>query len=61
MHQKCTICRKPIVLIPSASERAAKDKFGRPAAFYKSLFTDHAECALDKRRRDASELMRRGV
>lgn len=45
----CTICRKPIVLIPSAEERAAKDVTGKSAAFYRSLFTAHAQCQLDKR------------
>lgn len=55
----CTICGKPIVLSPSASERAAKDVTGKSAAYYTSLFTEHAQCALDKRNRDTADLMRR--
>lgn len=59
MTNDCTICRKPIVLVPSAAERSAKDKSGRPASFYLALFTAHAECQLEQRRKDTSDLMRR--
>lgn len=45
----CTICHKPIILVPSAAERAAKDVTGKTAAYYTSLFTEHAECSLAKR------------
>lgn len=45
----CTICKKPIVLVPSASERAAKDVTGKTAAYYTSLFTAHPDCILRKR------------
>lgn len=55
----CTICRKPIVLVPSAEERAAKDVTGKSAAFYRSLFTTHSECQLAKRNADTIALMRR--
>jgi hypothetical protein len=41
---KCTICKKPIVLVPSASARAAK--FGGMPADYTRLFTEHAECLI---------------
>lgn len=43
----CTICGKPITLVPSAAERATK--YGSTPAFYTGLFTEHSECALRKR------------
>ena len=53
----CTICTRPIILIPSARERAAK--FGGTANDYTSLFTTHPQCALDKRRKETDLLMER--
>ncbi|MFN7882788.1 MAG: hypothetical protein ACK5PF_07215 [bacterium] len=55
----CSICHKPIVLSPSAAERAAKDVTGRPASFYTGLFREHTECQLAKRQQETSDLMRR--
>jgi len=55
----CTICGKPIVLVPSAKERAAKDTTGKTAAYYTSLFTEHADCSLKKREEETSALMER--
>ena len=55
----CTYCGKPIILNPSAEERAKQDVAGRTAAYYKSLFTIHAQCQIDKRNAETSELMRR--
>jgi hypothetical protein len=55
----CTICGKPIVLIPSAAERARRDVTGKTAAYYTSLFTEHAQCTIDKRNRETSELIAR--
>jgi hypothetical protein len=55
----CTICKKPITLVPSAAERARKDVTGKTAAYYTSLFTEHAACTLAKRERETLELMRR--
>lgn len=55
----CTICGKPIVLIPSAQERARRDSSGRSAAYYRGLFTEHSECTLKKRQSETSDLMRR--
>ena len=55
----CTICNKPIVLRPTAAERAAKDVTGKSAAYYTSLFTTHADCAIAKRERGVSELIAR--
>ena len=55
----CTICGKPIKLVPSAAERAAKDVTGKSAAYYTSLFTEHSACDLKKRREETSALLRR--
>ena len=43
----CSICGKPVVLRPSAAERAAKSNM--PAAHYTALFTRHAECEIAER------------
>jgi len=56
----CTLCSKPIVLVPSAHERAAKDVSGNTAAYYTSLFREHSECALRKRQADTTALIQRG-
>lgn len=37
----CSICGKPVVLRPSAAERAAK--YGKSPSFYTKLFPTHAE------------------
>lgn len=55
----CTLCGKPVVLVPSAAERAAKDVTGKPASYYTSLFRQHAGCLLAKRAADTSALMKR--
>lgn len=44
---KCTICNKPVVLVPSAAERAAK--FGGKPSDYTRIFTAHTACILAKR------------
>ena len=53
----CTICGRPIRLIPSAQERAKK--FGGQPSDYIRLFTTHSVCAVAKRRNDTYALMRR--
>lgn len=53
----CTICNQPIVLVPSAAERAARHG-GKPAD-YTALFTTHAKCAVDQREADTLALIRR--
>jgi hypothetical protein len=53
----CTICGKPIKLVPSAKERARK--YGGTARQYDELFTEHAECLIDKRQKETKELMRK--
>jgi hypothetical protein len=56
----CTICGKPVVLSPSAAERAAKDNDpSHTAAYYTRLFPTHSDCALNKREQDTRELLRR--
>jgi len=56
---KCTICKLEIVLVPSASERAARHG-GKPSD-YTRLFTEHAACTVSKRSAASVELMRRLV
>ena len=51
---KCTICNKPIVLNP-----AAKDVTGKTAAYYTALFTEHADCTIQKRADDTIKLINR--
>lgn len=53
----CTICNRPIVLVPSAKERAAK--YGGTPTFYTHLFTTHSECLVRERSKQASDLMRK--
>jgi uncharacterized protein with PIN domain len=42
----CKKCGKPIVLVPSAAERAKKDMGGNSAAYYTNLFTVCNECTI---------------
>ena len=44
----CTLCGKPITLVPSARERA--DRYGGKPADYTRLFRQHAECLIESRR-----------
>jgi len=53
----CTICGKPVTLIPSASERAAK--YGGKASDYTAIFTAHAQCTIDKRNADTLGLIKK--
>lgn len=53
----CTICGKPIVLVPSAQDRAKAT--GLPASHFTSLFREHSTCILAKREKDTLELIRR--
>jgi hypothetical protein len=53
---KCTHCGKPIVLIPSATERA---KSGGKPSDYIRLFRMHNTCQLKLRQQATSELIRR--
>lgn len=53
----CTICKKPVILVPSAKERARK--YGGKPSDYTKLFTAHAECVVAKREAETVALMRR--
>jgi len=53
----CTICHRPIVLVPSAAERARR--YGGKAEDYIRLFDQHPACTVAKRSQQASETARR--
>ena len=53
----CTICGKPIVLVPSAVERAKE--FGGKPSDYTNAFTTHAKCSVQQRSQESIALMRR--
>lgn len=53
----CTICGKKIVLVPSAAERAKK--YGGEPSDYTNMFTTHADCAVNKRSQESTDLMRK--
>lgn len=55
--KNCTICGKPIVLTPTAQERA--NRYGGTPARYEALFDMHSECLIAKRNADTLALMRR--
>lgn len=54
----CLHCHEPIVLVPSAAERSAKDVTGKSAAYYTALFPYHATCTLAMRQESTLALMR---
>lgn len=53
----CTLCGKPVVLVPSAKKRA--EKAGGQPEDYTRLFTVHANCQIAKRNADTLTLMRK--
>lgn len=53
-HRKCRLCGKPVILIPSATERARKDHSGMKAKYYLDLFPNHVDCILKNREQLAS-------
>ena len=55
-HRPCDICNKPIILSPSASERA--EKYGGKPSDYLELFTSHSDCFIAKRNQETLELMK---
>ena len=57
-HRKCTICGKPIILIPSAEQRAA-NVTGKSAEYYRNLFTEHSTCTLFKHAEETADLVRK--
>jgi hypothetical protein len=56
---KCTICKQPVILHPTAEQRAKK--FGGKAEDYTRLFLTHNTCELKKRAQETTDLMRRIV
>jgi hypothetical protein len=54
---KCSICNKPIVLVPSAAYRAKT--YGGSPSDYAQLFTVHADCQIAKNKADVSNLIKR--
>lgn len=54
---QCTVCKRPVVLVPSARERAAR--YGGTAADYVRLFPVHAECTLRVRAAETADLCAR--
>lgn len=44
----CVHCGKPIILVPSAEERAKKCFNGYSAKYYRNLFKEHSECQVAK-------------
>ena len=56
-HRKCSICGKPIILVPSATKRAKQSVL--PASYYLNLFTAHSDCLIAKRNQETSDLLRR--
>lgn len=54
---KCTICGKPVLLVPSAKERAKK--YGGKPSDYTKLFTEHSACIINKRNEDVLKLIRK--
>lgn len=53
----CTLCHKPVILQPTAAQRAARN--GGVPRDYVVLFPRHAECELKKREQDTHELISR--
>ena len=53
----CTYCNKPIVLIPSAQERASR--YGGKPSDYTKLFTYHDDCFRKHHENETRELIKR--
>lgn len=52
----CTICTKPIELVPSAAERAKR--YGGKPSDYTRLFTEHSACVIAKRSEESRQLLK---
>ena len=50
---KCTHCHEEVVLVPSATERAAK--YGGTPEFYTKLFPMHNKCIMELRRQPMNQ------
>jgi len=57
LNMNCTICGKPVILVPSAAERAAK--YGESPMYYTRLFPQHTDCFLQRRKEETSALTAR--
>lgn len=53
----CKICKQPVLLVPSAAERAKK--YGGEPKDYEFLFPVHFTCFIREREKETLELMRR--
>jgi len=53
----CKYCGKPVVLKPSAEERAKK--YGETPTFYRRLFPNHGACEVKARENETLSLLRR--
>ena len=53
----CTLCNKPVVLHPTAAQRA--ERYGGTPRDYIILFPRHADCELKARERATQELVKR--
>jgi hypothetical protein len=53
----CSHCGKPVILVPSAAERARR--YGGTPSDYIRLFPIHADCQIKLRRQGVSELIQR--
>jgi hypothetical protein len=54
----CSFCSKPVVLVPSAAERAKK--LGKSASYYTALFPNHTDCLIKHRNELTLELIQNG-
>lgn len=55
----CKHCNKPVVLAPSAAERARR--YGGKPSDYTRLFPVHSECAVAARECETLDLIRRNT
>ena len=53
----CTLCHKPVVLHPTAAQRA--ERYGGTPRDYTILFPRHADCELKAREQGTRELVKR--
>ncbi len=53
----CPTCNKPVILVPSAAERASK--YDKTASYYRGLFKEHSACFIKRRNEDARALLRK--
>jgi hypothetical protein len=54
----CKYCGEPVVLMPSAEQRARRYN-DHPAAYYTALFPDHVSCVIKNNTDEVHKLMNR--